>query len=93
MTGIWTLGPERSQAAERAYNARQMERFAAAVAEADRAQKVAEAMARIEPLPGEGPNRWTVDVVGWGLSAPTKRKLSLMLWHWFAPDDDEPRPA
>ena len=46
--------------------------------------QVAEAVARIEPLPGDGPNLWTVRVVGWSLSAPTKPKLCRMLWDWFA---------
>jgi hypothetical protein len=49
---------------------------------------VREAIGRIEPLSGAGPNLWTVDVPSeggliWGLSAPTRRQLALMLWHWF----------
>lgn len=56
-----------------------------------RRQQVAEAVARIKPLPGNGPNHWTVDMPGWGLSAPTKRELSLMVWAWCAPDL-EPTP-
>jgi len=48
---------------------------------------VREAIGRIEPLRGSGPNLFTVDVefegIGWGLSAPTKRELCRMLWHWF----------
>ena len=45
---------------------------------------VREAIGRIEPLPfSDGPNFWTVDVDGWGLSAPTKPQLAKMLWDWF----------
>lgn len=49
---------------------------------------VRDAISRIGPLPGDGPNRWTVDVAGWGISAPTKRRLCLMLWQWFQPDEE-----
>jgi hypothetical protein len=46
--------------------------------------RVREAIARIRPLRGSGgPNHYTVDVPGWGIAAPTKRELCLMLWHWF----------
>lgn len=47
-------------------------------------EKVRESIARIKPLPfSGGPNFYTVDVDGWGLSAPTKPQLSKMLWDWF----------
>lgn len=46
-------------------------------------EQVREAIGRIEPLRGDGPNFFTVDVDGWGLSAPTRPALSLMLWDWF----------
>jgi hypothetical protein len=46
-------------------------------------EQVREAIARIEPLPGNGPNRFTVDVKGWALSAPTRPALAAMLWDWF----------
>jgi len=46
--------------------------------------RVREAIGRIEPLPfSQGPNFWTVDVDGWGLSAPTRPHLAKMLWDWF----------
>lgn len=47
--------------------------------------QVREAIARIRPLRGEGPNFYTVDVEGWGLSAPTTLELKKMLWDWFNP--------
>jgi hypothetical protein len=47
-------------------------------------EQVREAIARIERLPwSDGPNIYTVDVDGWGLSAPTRPQLSKMLWDWF----------
>jgi hypothetical protein len=47
-------------------------------------EQVREAIARIEPLPfSGGPNFYTVDVDGWGLSAPTRPQLAKMLWDWF----------
>lgn len=50
--------------------------------------QVREAIGRIEPLPfSDGPNFYTVDVDGWGLSAPTKRQLAKMLWDWFNAED------
>lgn len=48
-------------------------------------EAVREAIARIEPLPGSGPNLFTVDVDGWALSAPTTLGLNKMLWDWFNP--------
>ena len=49
-------------------------------------EQVREAIGRIRPLPAwpDGPNNWTVSVSGWSLNAPTKVKLSKMLWEWFA---------
>ncbi len=52
-----------------------------------RRRRVRAAIGRIRSLPGGGPNLFTVSVKGWGLSAPTKRQLCLMLWHWFTPDE------
>jgi len=46
-------------------------------------EQVREAIARIEPLRGDGPNFYTVDVDGWGLSAPNRPELCKMLWAWF----------
>jgi hypothetical protein len=47
-------------------------------------EQVREAISRIEPLPfSRGPNLYTVDVDGWGLSAPTRPQVAKMLWHWF----------
>jgi hypothetical protein len=47
-------------------------------------EQVREAIGRIERLPwNDGPNFYTVDVDGWGLSAPNKQQLSKMLWDWF----------
>ena len=48
-------------------------------------EQVREAIGRIRPLPAwpDGPNNWTVSVSGWSLNAPTKVKLSKMLWEWF----------
>jgi hypothetical protein len=34
---------------------------------------------KIRPLPGNGPNRFTVDVGFWGISAPTYRRLIRLL--------------
>jgi len=48
-------------------------------------EQVRDAIARIEPLSGNGPNFFTVDVEGWGLSAPTTLELKKMLWDWFNP--------
>jgi hypothetical protein len=51
--------------------------------------QVREAIDRIEPLPfSRGPNFYTVDVDGWGLSAPTRPQVAKMLWHWF--NDERP---
>jgi hypothetical protein len=47
--------------------------------------QVREAVARIQPLPGKGPNFFTVDVEGWWISAPTTLELKKMLWDWFNP--------
>lgn len=49
------------------------------------------AIDRIEPLPGGGPNHYTVDVpdsygLKWGVSAPTRPQLARLLWHWFQPE-------
>ena len=52
--------------------------------------QVHEAISRIEPLTGDGPNRFTADVHGWSLSAPTTRQLKRMLWEWFNPRQAEP---
>jgi hypothetical protein len=47
-------------------------------------EQVREAIGRIEPLPfSDGPNFFTVDVDGWGLSAPTRPRVARMLWDWF----------
>ena len=47
-------------------------------------EQVREAISRIEPLRfSDGPNFYTVDVDGWGLSAPTRPQLAKMLWDWF----------
>jgi hypothetical protein len=52
-------------------------------------KRVREAIGRIEPLRfSRGPNFYTVDVDGWGLSAPSKPQLSKMLWDWF--NDERP---
>jgi hypothetical protein len=46
--------------------------------------QVREAIGRIEPLRfSSGPNFFTVDVDGWGLSAPTRPQVAKMLWDWF----------
>jgi hypothetical protein len=45
--------------------------------------RVREAIAGIRPLPGNGPNRWTVEIDHGAHSAPTKRELCQMLWHIF----------
>jgi hypothetical protein len=53
-------------------------------------EQVRDAINRIEPLPfSDGPNFYTVDVDGWGLSAPTRPQLSKILWEWF----NDRRPA
>jgi hypothetical protein len=52
-------------------------------------EQVREAISRIEPLRGDGPNFYTVNVDGWNLSAPTRPQVAKMLWDWF---NDE-RPA
>ena len=49
----------------------------------ERVQDISEADARAEgivALPGNGPNRWTVDVGEWSFSAPTAREVFAMLW-------------
>lgn len=52
---------------------------------------VQEAIGRIEPLRGDGPNFWTVEVPGWAISAPTKEQLHRMLWDWFKSERDSGR--
>ena len=51
-------------------------------------EQVSEAIGRIEPLGGDGPNLFTVNVGGWNLSAPSRPELGKMLWDWF--NDERP---
>lgn len=47
-------------------------------------ERASEAISRIRPLLWrDGPNFWTVDVEGWGISAPSKAELELMICDWF----------
>ena len=37
----------------------------------------------VRPLPGDGPNRFTVDAEGWAISAPTAVETYRLLWNWI----------
>lgn len=48
----------------------------------------------VRPLPGDGPNRFTVDVQGWGISAPTAVETYRLLWQWLnGPESWDANPA